>query len=342
MKIVYYVVHHLVHRKLRSIFYHFVVFFNCIDSTTQNGIYYPIVPCHYALPPTIPARKGVSMKNYLFLSNDYFDLTIYQYGYEQCCPYHAFGPGMRSHYLIHCILSGNGTYRTSFEGNDASYSLHGGQAFLIEPNRLVHYDAHKDTPWEYMWIEFDGMKAREYVNQAGLSQSSPIYRPSSQEGQQECFHYLKHLIDHPELLPCEVIGYTNLFFGSLIRSSATAKKTVKNRIQDFYIQSTVDFIEEHYMEEISVEDIAKNLGLNRSYFSKLFKKITKKSPQDFLIQYRINKACELLRSTRLPILQIAHLVGYYNQFHFTRAFKKLMDMPPQEWRKQNRNSSGGI
>ena len=282
------------------------------------------------------------MKNYLFLSNDYFDLTIYQYGYEQCCPYHAFGPGMRSHYLIHCILSGNGTYRTSFEGNDASYSLHGGQAFLIEPNRLVHYDAHKDTPWEYMWIEFDGMKAREYVNQAGLSQSSPIYRPSSQEGQQECFHYLKHLIDHPELLPCEVIGYTNLFFGSLIRSSATAKKTVKNRIQDFYIQSTVDFIEEHYMEEISVEDIAKNLGLNRSYFSKLFKKITKKSPQDFLIQYRINKACELLRSTRLPILQIAHLVGYYNQFHFTRAFKKLMDMPPQEWRKQNRNSSGGI
>lgn len=219
------------------------------------------------------------MKNYLFLSNDYFDLTIYQYGYEQCCPYHAFGPGMRSHYLIHCILSGNGTYRTSFEGNDASYSLHGGQAFLIEPNRLVHYDAHKDTPWEYMWIEFDGMKAREYVNQAGLSQSSPIYRPSSQEGQQECFHYLKHLIDHPELLPCEVIGYTNLFFGSLIRSSATAKKTVKNRIQDFYIQSTVDFIEEHYMEEISVEDIAKNLGLNRSYFSKLFKKSPRKAPR---------------------------------------------------------------
>lgn len=88
------------------------------------------------------------------------------------------------------------------------------------------------------------------------------------------------------------------------------------------------------MEEISVEDIAKNLGLNRSYFSKLFKKITKKSPQDFLIQYRMNKACELLRSTKLPIAQIALLVGYGNPFHFTRAFKATWQLPPQKWRKK--------
>ena len=85
---------------------------------------------------------------------------------------------------------------------------------------------------------------------------------------------------------------------------------------------------------MSVEDMAANLGLNRSYFSKIFKKATQKSPQDFLIQYRINKACELLRSTGMPIVQIAHLVGYNNQFHFTRAFKKLMNLPPQEWRKR--------
>ena len=59
-------------------------------------------------------------------------------------------------------------------------------------------------------------------------------------------------------------------------------------------------------------------------------------PQDFLIQYRINKACGLLRSTSMPIMQIAHLVGYHNQFHFTRAFKNLMNLPPQEWRKRNK------
>ncbi len=275
------------------------------------------------------------MINYLFFNNDYFDLTLYQYGREQCAPYHTFGPGMRNHFLLHCVLSGTGTYRTSFNGNDAAYQLHAGQAFLIEPNKLIHYDADGEHPWEYMWLEFDGMKAKEYLNQAGLSQDSPIYRPSSEEGYKTCFNYLKTIIDQPELLPCEVMGYVSLFFGALIRSSITAKKTVKNSIQDFYIQSTVDYIEKHYMDEISVEDLAANVNLNRSYFSKLFKKITTKSPQDFLIQYRMNKACELLRSTKLSITQIAHLTGYANPFHFTRAFKTIYQQPPMEWRKRN-------
>lgn len=279
------------------------------------------------------------MKNYLFLSQEYFDITIYQYGYEQCLPHHTFGPGMRNHYLIHCILSGSGTYRTHHGDQSSEYHLHEGQAFLIEPNRLVHYYADRNSPWEYMWIEFDGMKTREYLSEAGFTRSSPIYRPSSREGQADMFGHLKYLVDHPDLLPAEVMGYTYLFFGALIRSSRNARKLPKNNIQDFYIQSTVDFIESFYMNEISVEDMASNLGLNRSYFSKIFKKATQKSPQDFLIQYRINKACELLRSTSMPIMQIAHLVGYHNQFHFTRAFKNLMNLPPQEWRKRNRTGT---
>ena len=210
---------------------------------------------------------------------------------------------------------------------------------MIEPNQLIHYYADHSTPWEYMWIEFDGMKAREYLMEAGLTRSSLIYHPSSEEGRTEMFRHLRYLVDHPGLLPAEVMGYTYLFFGALIRSSRNARKLPKNNIQDFYVQSTVDFIESFYMNEISVEDMAANLGLNRSYFSKIFKKATQKSPQDFLIQYRINKACELLRSTSMPIVQIAHLVGYNNQFHFTRAFKNLMNLPPQEWRKRNRTLS---
>ena len=173
------------------------------------------------------------MKNYLFLSQEYFDITIYQYGYEQCLPHHTFGPGMRNHYLIHCILSGSGTYRTHHGDQSSEYHLHEGQAFLIEPNRLVHYYADRNSPWEYMWIEFDGMKTREYLSEAGFTRSSPIYRPSSREGQADMFGHLKYLVDHPDLLPAEVMGYTHLFFGALIRSSRNARKLPKNNIQDF-------------------------------------------------------------------------------------------------------------
>ena len=78
------------------------------------------------------------MKNYLFLSQEYFDITICQYGYEQCCANHTFGPGMRNHYLIHCILSGSGTYRTHQGDQSSEYHLHGGQALLIEPDQPGH------------------------------------------------------------------------------------------------------------------------------------------------------------------------------------------------------------
>ena len=275
------------------------------------------------------------MKNYLFLNKDYFDITIYQYGYEQCEPYHPFGPGMRDHYLIHCILSGSGTYKTKYRNQDLTYELHAGQAFLIEPNHLVHYYADGKEPWEYMWIEFDGMKIKEYLHQAGLSQSNPIYEPISQEGATKAFSYLRDIVEQPDLLSAEVMGNTYLFFASLIRSSKAARKIPKNDLLDFYIQSTVDFIENNYMNEITVEDMALHLNLNRSYFSKIFKSSTHKSPQEFLIQYRINKACELLRNTHTSITQIAHLIGYNNPFHFTRAFKNIMGIAPMEWRKRN-------
>lgn len=277
------------------------------------------------------------MQNHLFLSNDYFDITIYQYGREQCQPHHTFGPAMRSHYLIHCILSGKGIYRTSIRDHSASYQLHQGQAFLIEPNHIVHYSADGDDPWEYIWIEFDGLKAREFVHQAGLSREHPIFHTTA-SGSEDVFAPLLHMLKHPDLLPAQTMGYAYLFFGCLIQHSATARPMPANDIKKFYVQSTADYIENHYMEDITIENIAEHLGLNRSYFSKLFKKMTGKSPQEFLITYRIHKSCEYLRSTNLTIADIASQVGYPNQFHFTRAFKSIMNLPPNEWRKRNSHS----
>lgn len=256
------------------------------------------------------------MRDYLFLSNDFFDITIYQYGYQQCEPFHTFGPAMRNHYLIHYIISGTGVYRAGTEKSEAEYHLHAGQAFLIEPNKVIHYTADEKDPWEYMWIEFDGLKAKEYVNHAGLSHESPIYNSINEEGKKKVYAYLSYIIDHPDSPAPEIMGYTYLFFSALIESSKTARALPKNDIKKFYIQSTVDFIENYYMKDISVEDMAANLSLNRSYFSKLFKKMTQKSPQEFLITYRIHKSCEFLRSTDMTIAQISPLVGYTNQFHF--------------------------
>ena len=82
-------------------------------------------------------------------------------------------------------------------------------------------------------------------------------------------------------------------------------------------------------------DMADFCGLNRSYFARIFHEVMGKSPQDFLLTYRMTKACQLLKSTRLSIAEIAPQVGYPNPLHFSRAFHNAMGMSPRDWRNEH-------
>ena len=107
------------------------------------------------------------------------------------------------------------------------------------------------------------------------------------------------------------------------------------KIQDFYIHEALSFIEQNFQNDISVEDIAANCGLNRSYFGTIFNKALGKTPQEFLINYRMIKATELLKLTQLSVKDISNAVGYANPLHFSRAFKNVYGISPRAWRLQN-------
>ena len=108
------------------------------------------------------------------------------------------------------------------------------------------------------------------------------------------------------------------------------------RLRDFYVKEALSFIEQNFQNDISVEDIAGFCGLNRSYFGKIFRDTIGKSPQEFLMSYRMQKATELLKLTQLNINDIGNVVGYPNQLHFSRAFKNIYGISPRQWRNENR------
>ena len=107
-------------------------------------------------------------------------------------------------------------------------------------------------------------------------------------------------------------------------------------MRDFYIKEAISYIEQNFQNDISVEDIAKFCSLNRSYFGKIFRDALGKSPQEFLINYRMSKAAELLKLTELSIGDISNAVGYPSQLHFSRAFKKIHGISPRQWRNENK------
>ena len=272
----------------------------------------------------------------IFTNERFIDLGLYQFGMEQCSPSHSYGPAARNHFLFHYIISGTGTlYADDSTGTTKTYHLKSGEGFLIFPNQITTYIADKELPWEYVWIEFDGLRAKEAMDTAGFSLDRPIFHTKKRDMSQKMKEELVYIATHSDETIFNIIGHLYLFLDYFMRSTVSTVVKGSTKLQDYYIKEAITYIEQNFQNDISVVDIANRLGINRSYFGKIFKQTLKQTPQEFLINYRMIKATELLRLTKMSIGDISKAVGYENQLHFSRAFKKIYNISPREWRNIN-------
>ena len=274
---------------------------------------------------------------HIFSANNFIDLGIYQMGMEQCEPGHSFGPASRNHFLFHYILNGKGMLICPDKtGTDQYYTLGKDEGFLLMPGCITTYIADNKEPWQYMWIEFDGLRVQETMEIAGFSVDAPVYSSKKPELREALRSQMLYIVEHEDASILELIGRTYLFLDYLTRSLTSHPIPVKSKLRNFYIAEALAYIEENYQRDISIEEIAGNCGLNRSYFGKIFKEDVGSTPQKFLLNYRMVKATELLQHTNMPIAEISPLVGYPNQLHFSRAFKGHFGMSPRHWRNENK------
>ena len=95
----------------------------------------------------------------------------------------------------------------------------------------------------------------------------------------------------------------------------------------------IQYIEENYRENISLEELAKHVHMNKSYLSHLFKKETEKNIYTYLLDFRMEKAKKLLIETKQSVYQTGCLVGIPDSAYFSKVFKKNTGMTPLEFRK---------
>lgn len=99
------------------------------------------------------------------------------------------------------------------------------------------------------------------------------------------------------------------------------------------IYEIVDYIEQHYQEDISLQHIAEQFYLSREYISRRFKQEMKENISDYITRLRIEKAKLLLHNPQLKINEIAELVGYRDEKYFSKVFKKIVGRSPNQYRK---------
>lgn len=101
------------------------------------------------------------------------------------------------------------------------------------------------------------------------------------------------------------------------------------------MQQICAYVMAHYVHAISLDDIAAEVGMNRSAFCSYFKRCKGMTFSQFVTQYRLNTACELLKHSQRQVSEICYMVGFNDVPHFNRIFKKMKHMSPKEYRKNH-------
>ncbi len=254
------------------------------------------------------------------------DIHVNNFGYSVTEPCHKYGPAVRNFYLIHYIIEGKGEF---FVSNNC-YHLKKGQGFLIEPDYQTVYMADAKTPWTYVWIGFSGKKSRQILNNLGICQDFPVFSCDSDQHPEK---YILDMLGHNTASTSDLYhqnAMLYLFFSCLAKANRDAINCDSK--DNVYVSHAIQYIQNHYSEPLRIEEIARYVGLNRSYLSTLFKKHTGLSPLKYLQNFRMTKAAHLLSMTQLSIASIAFSCGYQEPEAFHKIFRQTTGLSPSQYR----------
>ena len=254
-------------------------------------------------------------------------LSVYNTGYEKCHPGYQWGPGIRDHYLIHHVIRGKGSY--VLEGR--MYHLNAGDTFLLFPDVESSYRADEEEPWEYAWVGFAGTDAYSMIANTDFSKKNPVL--DQRLISDELFRKIQAVYNANGNTFRDAVAMTGALYslmGYLMQHSKGEEKA--DNLQQHYVERARQYIAEQYSYPITVEDVAVYTGISRSYLFRLFRTMMKQSPKEYLLEYRIRQACQLLNQTELPVGSIAHSVGFEDNLYFSKVFKKYKNCTPSEYR----------
>lgn len=258
------------------------------------------------------------------------DLYFCGGGKSVCMSGHSFGPDVRMNYLIHYIISGKGI----FETDKMTYHLCQGEGFLIEPNVSTFYQADETEPWSYLWISFNGQIASRILKDLDLCREHPVFSCEKGDDLEAVLSRLfnaseseSSLFQHGQLLA---------FLHVLAQKPHNLRNlnTLGSKA-NYHTDRALAFIRANYSHGIQISDIAHYLGISRNYLFSLFQENIGQSPQEYLSNFCLGCARELLTTTTYSIGEIAQLCGYRNIGVFTSAFKRKYSISPSLYQKYN-------
>ncbi|WP_411343007.1 helix-turn-helix domain-containing protein [Paenibacillus sp. WLX1005] len=231
-------------------------------------------------------------------------------------------------YLILYTLSGRGKLR--YHGQQ--YTLTTGDLFFIQCSEPHRYETLPNEEWEFLWLHVRGVAMDGYYGPFSQRQL-PVCHPAEHSAIPELMNRLLNVQtprnNKTELISSQLI--VQLLTEILLTSIYAGEKHNGIPAPILDLQS---YLEKHYTEPITLDDLAKKYATNKFQLSRDFKQHIGLPPIEYLINIRINAAKNMLRYSDKSIQQIASEVGIYNVSHFINLFKARVDCTPLAYRKE--------
>lgn len=156
--------------------------------------------------------------------------------------------------------------------------------------------------------------------------------PADRQVHRRLIALLNQLVDNSA--PFQRIATTYLLLDALVCAGEPAAQAASSLREEAMIKKGIDFINQHFDRPLTLGEVANHSGMSYSWFSRLFKKVSRHNFKEYLTLVRLNKARALLRDTRTPITDISHSCGFQEHKSLIAAFNKYCGMTPTEYRKR--------
>jgi len=214
-----------------------------------------------------------------------------------------------------------------------------GTMHQVESGRVISFPPHMlhachptfPTVWKYKMLFIK----QDWLNQLEPSEREQLFVPFLLEGDKNRFcrrlinRVMESLAAEDEPLIIETV-LVELIHALVNWNTLDVKHSSRNRHEQKYIGRIREYLQAHYTERVTLEELEKAVGISRFHLIRLFKKGTHLPPHAYQNLLRINHA-KVELAKRRPIADIAVETGFYDQSHFSRAFVRIVGVTPQRY-----------
>lgn len=210
-----------------------------------------------------------------------------------------------------------------------SRTAHTGDCFFLDCSGEYTHISTDEDPWELLWIHFNGPQVKAYYTYFREHHNWHFRSAHFTElitSIENIIRYNEEPTDDTDLLTAQQIIH--------ILTLICTESNEKNELLSDKLKTILHYLDDHYTENISLDQLAEQFFISKYYLSREFKKEFGTTIIQYVLAKKINNAKELLRYSNSSIEEIAHLCGIDDASYFNKVFRKMEGCTASEYRKR--------